>query len=151
MALAALKENVPDIVVMDIDLPGQSGIAGTRIIKEGYPQVQVLICTVYEDDAKIFGALKAGATGYILKRAPLEELFAAIHDIRQGGSPMSSGIARRVVSSFQDAHTGGARPLSAREDEVLELLSQGLRMKEIADRLCVSIYTVRAHVRNIYE
>ncbi|HMC96088.1 MAG TPA: response regulator transcription factor [Flavobacteriales bacterium] len=150
-ALAALKESVPDVVIMDIDLPGQNGIAGTRIIKEEYPQVQVLICTVYEDDAKIFGALKAGATGYILKRAPLEELFAAIHDVRQGGSPMSSGIARRVVSSFQDMRVAGMAPLSVREEEVLDLLSKGLRMKEIADKLFVSIYTVRAHVRNIYE
>lgn len=150
-AFVALQEDLPDVVIMDIDLPGQSGIQCTRTIKEQHPGVQVLICTVFEDDAKIFGALKAGATGYVLKRAPLEELFAAIHLIVQGGSPMSSAIARRVVSSFADPSVSGEVRLSVREEEVLELLSQGLRMKEIADRLFVSVYTIRAHVRNIYE
>jgi DNA-binding NarL/FixJ family response regulator len=151
LAMAALAQEVPDVVIMDVDLPGQNGILCTKTIKDAYPTVQVLICTVYEDDAKIFGALKAGATGYVLKRAPLEELFAAIHLIMQGGSPMSSGIARRVVSSFQEPTAPGQAQLSVREHEVLDLLSQGLRMKEIAEKLFVSIYTVRAHVRNIYE
>jgi DNA-binding NarL/FixJ family response regulator len=150
-AMIAIAEEIPDVVIMDIDLPGMNGIQCTRAIKEAYPAVQVLICTVYEDDAKIFGALKAGATGYVLKRAPLEELFAAIHVIVQGGSPMSSGIARRVVSSFQDPDVTGQAKLSVREQEVLEWLSQGLRMKEIADKMFVSVYTIRAHVRNIYE
>lgn len=150
-ATAWLASHTPDLVIMDIDLPGQNGIQCTRAIKEAHPAVQVLICTVFEDDAKIFGALKAGATGYILKRAPLEELFAAIQLIMQGGSPMSSGIARRVVSSFQEPVPSGEARLSVREGEVLELLAQGLRMKEIAEHLFVSVFTVRAHVRNIYE
>jgi DNA-binding NarL/FixJ family response regulator len=150
-ALTGLSADVPDVVIMDIDLPGQSGIQCTKTIKDAYPKVQVLICTVYEDDAKIFGALKAGATGYVLKRAPLDELFSAIHLIMEGGSPMSSGIARRVVSSFQTSTVAGQALLSGREEEVLELLSQGLRMKEIGEKLFVSVYTVRAHVRHIYE
>ncbi|HEX2616592.1 MAG TPA: response regulator transcription factor [Flavobacteriales bacterium] len=150
-AIEAMYRDLPDIVIMDINLPGQSGINATRTIRDKWPEVQVMICTVYEDDEKIFGALKAGANGYLLKRAPIEELFDAIKQLQQGGSPMSAGIARKVVSSFQRPLSTAAQQLTDREQEVLDLLAEGLRVKEIADRANVSVSTVRTHIRHIYE
>jgi DNA-binding NarL/FixJ family response regulator len=152
-ALPAMELRLPQIVIMDINLPDQSGIECTRAIKDRWPQVQVLICTVHEDDDKIFGALKAGATGYILKRAPIKELVAAIGEVQAGGSPMSASIARKVVSSFRDLGPAGGKGdlLTQREQEILDQLAQGLRFKEIAERLFVSLNTVRTHVRHIYE
>lgn len=150
-ALAALQGTRPHIVIMDINLPGHSGINATRTIRDKWPAVQVMICTVYEDDEKIFGALKAGANGYLLKRAPIEELFDAIKQLHQGGSPMSAGIARKVVSSFQRPLSPEAQDLTEREQEILDLLAEGLRVKEIADRANVSMSTVRTHIRHIYE
>jgi DNA-binding NarL/FixJ family response regulator len=150
-ALQKLEELKPDVVVMDINLPGISGIAATRTIKDRWPKVQVMMCTVYEDDDKIFDALKAGATGYLLKRAPIEELFDGIKQVLLGGSPMTAGIARKVVSSFRVQQPADSDKLSERELQVLEHLSAGLRMKEIADRLNLSTNTIRTHVRHIYE
>ena len=149
--LAMIAGNKPDVVLMDINLPGMNGIQCTRTIKERWPDVQVMMCTVYEDDEKIFDALKAGATGYVIKRAPIEELFDAIHQVHAGGSPMSATIARKVVGSFQVRSEVNGEKLSEREMQVLDLLSEGLRMKEIADRLTLSTNTVRTHVRHIYE
>jgi DNA-binding NarL/FixJ family response regulator len=149
--LALIAEKRPDVVLMDINLPGMSGIQCTKAIKERWPEVQVMMCTVYEDDDKIFDALKAGATGYVIKRAPIEELFDAIHQVHAGGSPMSATIARKVVGSFQVRTEVNGEKLSEREMQVLDLLSEGLRMKEIADRLSLSTNTVRTHVRHIYE
>ena len=149
--LRSIAENRPDVVLMDINLPGMNGIQCTRAIKERWPEVQVMMCTVYEDDEKIFDALKAGATGYVIKRAPIEELFDAISQVHAGGSPMSATIARKVVGSFQVRTEVNGEKLSEREMQVLDLLSEGLRMKEIADRLNLSTNTVRTHVRHIYE
>ncbi len=149
--LAAIAARKPDVVLMDINLPGMSGIQCTRAIKERWPEVQVMMCTVYEDDDKIFDALKAGASGYVIKRAPIEELFDAITQVHAGGSPMSATIARKVVGSFQVRTEVNGEKLSEREMQVLDLLSEGLRMKEIADRLSLSTNTVRTHVRHIYE
>lgn len=149
--LAAVALKKPDVVLMDINLPGMNGIQCTRTIKEHWPEVQVMMCTVYEDDDKIFDALKAGATGYVIKRAPIEELFDAIQQVHAGGSPMSATIARKVVGSFQVRTEVNGEKLSEREMQVLDLLSEGLRMKEIADRLSLSTNTVRTHVRHIYE
>ena len=132
-ALQKIEELKPDVVVMDINLPGISGIAATRAIKDRWPKVQVMMCTVYEDDDKIFDALKAGATGYLLKRAPIEELFDGIKQVLVGGSPMTAGIARKVVSSFRVQQPADSEKLSERELQVLEHLSAGLRMKEIAE------------------
>jgi DNA-binding NarL/FixJ family response regulator len=151
-ALLALERERPDVVIMDLNLEGPNGIACTRTIKEYWPEVQVLVCTVHEDDDRIFGALKAGATGYILKRAPIGELLDAIEQVHEGGSPMSAGIARKVVNSFQElAREQSGEKLTVREEEILDLLAEGLRFKEIADKLFVSINTVRTHVRHIYE
>ncbi len=149
-ALALMADEVPDVVVMDIDLPGTDGIACTHRIKERWPRVQVLMCTVFEDDDKIFRALKAGATGYVVKRAPLRELLEAIEQVYAGGAPMSASIARKVVGTFHRTNRV-EEELTPREAEVLNLLSEGLTAKEIAAKLFVSIPTVRSHVRGIYE
>jgi DNA-binding NarL/FixJ family response regulator len=143
----------PDLMLMDINLNGMSGIEGTAIIKEKFPGIQIMMCTVYEDDNKIFQALKAGASGYLLKRASIDEIFKSIMELYNGGSPMSSSIARRVVASFSKKGEGGASSelLSDRENQILELLAKGYRVKEIADQLYVSFNTVRTHIRNIYE
>jgi DNA-binding NarL/FixJ family response regulator len=146
-----LQDNY-DIVLMDINLPGMNGIECTRIIKEKNPNLPIMMCTAYEDDENIFKALAAGAKGYILKRAAGDNLIEAIKDLHNGGSPMSSAIARRVVDSFQrPVMTGAGFNLTARENEILDLLSQGFRNKEIADRLFVSVNTIRTHIYNIYE
>lgn len=143
----------PDLMLMDINLNGMSGIEGTAIIKEKFPDIQIMMCTVYEDDNKIFEALKAGASGYLQKRASIDEIFKSITELHNGGSPMSSSIARRVVASFSKKAEDGASSqlLSDRENQILELLAKGYRVKEIADQLFVSFNTVRTHIRNIYE
>ena len=151
-ALKGLEYRSPDIVIMDINLPGMDGIACTRRIKERWPAVQILICTVHEDDDKIFDALRAGATGYLLKRTSIDEIIEAIRQVLAGGSPMSPAIARRVVSSFVPPKLNeGLNALSDREQAVLDLLVTGLRVKEIADKLFVSANTIRTHIRHIYE
>jgi DNA-binding NarL/FixJ family response regulator len=150
-ALESLKAEVPDIIVMDINLPGKSGIECTKEIRETYPQVQVIMCTVYEDDEEIFEALKSGANGYLLKRAAINEIFESIKSLYNGGSPMSPVIARKVVASFQKNVSTLSSVLTNRENEVLDFISNGYRVKEISDKLCISINTVRTHIRHIYE
>jgi DNA-binding NarL/FixJ family response regulator len=135
---------------MDIDLPGMDGIQCTRLIKERWPAVQVMMCTVFEDDGKIFQALKAGATGYVVKQAPISELLDAIRQVHTGGSPMSASIARRVVSTFHQP-APAQEGLTQREKEMLELIAEGLSVKEISERTSVSSSTVRTHIRHIYE
>lgn len=149
--LKAIAQEQPHVVLMDINLPVMNGIQCTRTIKERWPSTQVMMCTVYEDDEKIFDALKAGATGYVIKRAPIEELFDAIDTVLAGGSPMSATIARKVVGSFQVRTEVNGERLSEREGQVLDYLSTGLRMKEIAHKMNLSANTVRTHVRHIYE
>lgn len=149
-AFRQLENGNWQVVVMDIDLPGMNGIQGTQLIKERWPQVQVLMCTVFEDDDKIFSALKAGATGYVVKQAPIEELLEAIRNVHAGGSPMSAGIARKVVGTFHQP-TPQHSALTNREQEILELIAEGLTVKEISERASVSNNTVRTHIRHIYE
>jgi DNA-binding NarL/FixJ family response regulator len=152
VATEEVSEKDFDIVLMDINLPGMNGIECTRLLKEKNPKLPIMMCTAYEDDENIFKALAAGAKGYILKRAAGDHLIEAIKDLHEGGSPMSSAIARRVVDSFQrPVVTGSNYNLTARENEILDLLSQGFRNKEIADRLFVSVNTIRTHIYNIYE
>ena len=143
----------PDVVIMDLNLPGLGGIACTRLTKERWPTMQVLVCTVQDDDDSLFNALCAGATGYLLKDAAPKEVVEAVKSIAAGGSPMSPGIARRVLRRLQEQQ--GPRPeiqlLTDREREVLEQLGKGYRYKEIADRSGMSIHTVRTHIRNLYE
>jgi DNA-binding NarL/FixJ family response regulator len=150
-ALPTFETRLPSIVIMDIRLPGMDGIACTRHIAERYPSVDVLICTVHEDDERIFEALRAGACGYLLKRSTIDELLQAIRQVLAGGSPMSPAIARRVVSSFRPQRDDGLDALSEREEEVLQLLGTGMTAREIGEKLFVSANTVRTHIRHIYE
>ncbi len=146
-------EPVPDVVIMDLNLPGTGGVECTRLSKARWPNMQVLVCTVQDDDDSLFNALCAGATGYLLKNAAPSEVVDAVKSIGAGGSPMSPGIARRVLRRLLERPP--PRPeiqlLTEREREVLEQLGKGLRYKEIADRSGMSIHTVRTHIRNLYE
>jgi DNA-binding NarL/FixJ family response regulator len=152
-ALKDLPRVRPDVVLMDINLPGMNGVQCVRQLKVLLPQIQVMMLTVYEDTENIFNALTAGASGYMLKRTSSKELLEAIQDVQRGGSPMTMHIARKVVQSFQ--HTAAtAQPtenLSEREQQVLDLLSQGLMYKEIAEKLGISYETVHTYIRRIYE
>jgi DNA-binding NarL/FixJ family response regulator len=156
-ALAGLPKVKPDVVLMDINLPGMNGVECVRQLKTILPQTQVMMLTVYEDTENIFAALAAGANGYMLKRTPAKELIEAIHEVQRGGSPMTAHIARKVVSSFQrpaastPAGAGEMSELSEREQQVLDLLAQGLIYKEIAEKLSISYETVHTYIRRIYE
>ncbi len=152
-AVAEIPRLKPDVVLMDVHLPGESGIACTARLKEELPGVQVIMLTVYRNQELIFQALQAGACGYLLKRSSPDELLAAIAEVRSGGAPMTSEIARMVVEAFQKKPAGvtAADGLTNRESEILALLSEGLSNKEIADRVDISYDTVRAHLRHIYE
>jgi DNA-binding NarL/FixJ family response regulator len=150
-ALAALPAIQPDVVLTDIHLPGISGIDMVKILKPQIPHTQFLMCSVYEDDERIFQSLKNGATGYLVKNSTPAKILSAIEEISEGGSPMSSSIARKVISSFQITNPGDQYDLSEREKEILHFLSEGLMYKEVAHRLFISIDTVRTHVRKIYE
>lgn len=144
----------PQVILMDINLPKMSGIEATARIKAYLPETQVIMVTVYRDHDQIFAALKAGASGYLLKRSTPEEVRQAIRDVRSGGAPMSAEIARRVVEAFhQPVKSPEAEDvrLSKRETEILEHLTKGLANKEIADRLDISVETVRVHLRRVYE
>jgi DNA-binding NarL/FixJ family response regulator len=153
-ALKKIEAFRPQVILMDINLPGMSGIHATARIKQHLPELQVIMVTVYRDHDQIFAALKAGASGYLLKRSTPEEVRQAIRDVRSGGAPMSAEIARRVVEAFhQPAKAADTETvkLSKRETEILEHLTKGLANKEIADRLDISVETVRVHLRRIYE
>jgi DNA-binding NarL/FixJ family response regulator len=152
-ALRGLPLDRPDVVLMDINMPGLNGIECVRKLKTLLPAIQIVMFTVYEDTDKIFKALAAGATGYLLKRLPPAKLLQAIQEVHEGGSPMSSSIARKVVASFQMAPADSKQHLglSPREEAVLNLLANGLTYKQIADELNISIDTVRTYLRRIYE
>ncbi len=152
--LAQLPKLKPSVVLMDINMPAMNGIECVRRLKPQMSDTQFMMLTVYEDPDHIFKALSAGASGYLLKRTPRAELLAAIADIYSGGSPMSSNIARKIVQSFQRFSGPSSKEpdnLSPREREVLELLARGYLYKEIADTLHISVPTVNAHIRRIYE
>jgi DNA-binding NarL/FixJ family response regulator len=146
----------PDVVLMDINLGGINGIECVKILKELYPQILFMMCTVYEEDEKIFNALSAGASGYVLKKTTPDKLLTAITELHEGGAPMSSQIASKVVAAFKSkpvfpVNSDSLDVLSKREKEILEALSRGLLYKEIADQLFISSQTVRKHVYHIYE
>lgn len=152
-ALEGIPEDAPDVVLMDINMPDVDGIECTRQLKSLLPQAQILMLTVYDDTDKIFSALSAGASGYLLKRANPSQLLEAIHEVNAGGSPMSGPIARKVVQSFQNAPPADddQDALSAREREVLDFLAQGHTYKRISYELGISMDTTRTYIRRIYE
>jgi DNA-binding NarL/FixJ family response regulator len=152
-ALSQLPAEKPSVVLMDINLPGTSGIECVRGLKPSMPATQFVMLTVYEDTDHIFNALVAGASGYLLKRTPRQELLEAVRDVAAGGSPMSSNIARKVVQSFQriGTQTATQNMLSPREREVLAFMARGYLYKEICDSLKISLPTVNTHIRRIYE
>jgi len=151
-ALKSLSANPADIALFDIQLPGMNGIECIRRLKLVHPKMQMMVLTVYDNVDNIFNALKAGATSYLLKTTPPEKVIEAIYEVYNGGSPISSQIARKVIEAFTKEKTNDYfQELSRREQEILEQLSKGYRYKEIADHLFVSIETVRTHTRNIYE
>ena len=152
-ALSHFSSERPDVVLMDIGLPGMSGIDGARHIKNGYPEINVLMLTVYQDDDKIFRSICAGASGYLLKRTPKEVLLNAIREVNTGGAPMNAGIARRVLELFRRtvSPVSSETSLTQREVEVLQSLVDGCSYKMIAGRHHISIDTVRNHIKHIYE
>ena len=148
-----IKDTRPDVVIMDIDMPGKNGIEAVKLIRKNFPSVQILMLTVFDDDEKVFAAIKAGAAGYLLKNAEPNNLLQAISEVYNGGAPMTPGIAKKVLHQFQvilpdeekDYH------LSIREKEVLGLLVEGLSYKMISAALNITYDTVRAHMKKIYE
>jgi len=155
-ALEKIPERIPEVVLMDINLPGINGIECTRQLKQKFPQIQIMICSVYDDDDNVFQALAAGANGYIIKSAAGERLLTSIRELHAGGSPMSSSIARKVVARF---HQNSSAPvlqstetpkenysLTARENEILDQLAQGFRNKEIAEKLGIDINTSKSQL-----
>jgi DNA-binding NarL/FixJ family response regulator len=145
----------PDIVIMDINLPGMSGIECVRVVKKSAPFIQFMMFTVYENNDQVFEALKAGASGYLLKKTPPAQIIESIKELHQGGSPMSAAIARKLVTVFVNQNTQPDSPelarLTPREKEILELVAKGMLYKEIADELSISFHTVRQHIGKIYE
>ena len=151
--LAALPRLAVDVILMDIDLPGMSGIEAVRALKRQGSPVLVVMLTVYGDDEQIFQSLRAGACGYLVKTTPPAQLVDAVTSVVGGGSPMSEAIARRIVASFHEPTARDRRmaELTRRESEVLDLLSRGFRYREIAEDLHIGLETVRTHIRHIYE
>lgn len=147
-ALAALPELLPDIILMDVDLPGMNGIEGTKVVKSRYPNMEILIVTVFENSDRVFDALCAGASGYITKNSGTKLMIEAIDEMVKGGAPMSANIARMVVNSFNK----NSKPniLTAREQEILQLLSKGKSYKSISNALEIGLTTVKFHLKNIY-
>lgn len=142
----------PDVVLMDINMPGINGVEAVKVLKLKLPQTQFMMCTVYDEDEHVFESLKAGATGYILKKTQPGKLMEAIQDIYNGGSPMSSTIARKVLTSFSDNKIKQpVDELTQREKDVLHMLGRGMQYKAIAAELSLSPETIRTHIRNIYE
>jgi DNA-binding NarL/FixJ family response regulator len=155
-ALVEAARQRPDVILMDIHLPNMSGIECTSRLKQTLPESEIIMLTVYEDNDKIFKALQAGACGYLLKRTPPERLLQAIREVKQGGAPMTSEIARRLVETFQqpagaETNNQAGVSLTQRECEVLNLISRGYANKEVADQLSLNVETIRHHLKNVYD
>jgi DNA-binding NarL/FixJ family response regulator len=150
-ALREIPRRPVDVVLMDINLRKMSGVECTFRLKKILPRLQIVMLTVYDDSERIFEALKVGASGYLLKRTPTDEILKAIEEVHRGGAPMSSYIARKVVQSFARREKADLQSLSSREEQVLALVAKGDINKEIADKLGISLETVRSHLRTIYD
>ncbi len=146
-ALAQIKDLVVDVMLVDIELPGISGIQAVSKIKQLKPDVDCLMLSIRQDDEAVFNSIRAGAAGYLLKDTPPAEILRAIEEVHQGGAPMSMQIARRVLQSFYPTQTS---PLSERETEILQLLSEGLNYRSIAEKIFLSPHTIKSHIKNIY-
>lgn len=153
--LSELSTKIPNVILMDINLPGISGIEGIKKVKKLFPKVNIIMLTVHEDNKSVYEALMAGATGYLLKSTPQSQIIDAIKDANDGGSPMNSSIANKVITLMRNSHTKTESEdsinLSERETEILKKISNGIAYKNIADDLFISIHTVRYHIRNIYD
>lgn len=150
--VSELGKSRPDIVLMDIGLPNISGIEGVRTVMNNFPAIQVLMFTVFEDEEKIFDAIRAGASGYLLKKTPPDEIIESIQQLYNGGAPMSPSIARKVIHAFQEAPAELEDfQLTPREKEILYSLVDGLSYKKIAEKYFISISTIRTHISNIYQ
>ncbi len=152
-ALEGIESETPDVMLMDIGLPGMSGIAGVRLVKSKFPDIKVLMLTVYENNERVFDAICAGADGYLLKTTPPIQLLQAIREIQSGGAAMSPAISRKVLEMFQRSHgkSSDEFDLSQRELEILQHLVQGNSYKVIAEALFVSVHTIHFHIKNIYR
>lgn len=150
-ALKSLPREWPDVVLMDINLPNMSGIECVAQLKEAKPALQIIMLTICADDEQIFSSLKAGASGYLVKKTRPAEILEAIIEVHSGGAPMSSAIARKVVQCFREPRAQKSEDLSRREHEILSFLAKGYQNKEIAEALSLSVLTVSTHIRNIYE
>jgi DNA-binding NarL/FixJ family response regulator len=152
-AIAGIGKDTPDVALVDINLPRMSGIEVVAAIKQKCPSMQVLMLTTYEETEMIFDSLRSGANGYLLKNMSAAELVQAVQDVRAGGAPMSMQIARKVVSHFHHMRTGSSEmsELSPRENEILKLLAEGFLYKEIAEKLNITMSTVRTHIHSVYE
>ncbi|CAN5703886.1 response regulator transcription factor [soil metagenome] len=149
--LREAEELSPDLVLMDIEMPGTDGITGIKLIKQEYPHIKIIIQTVFDDDDKVFAALQAGAEGYLLKSASVQQITGAIDDVINGGAGMSPSIALKVMRYFNKHTIQPAYSLTVKEGEVLKLLSKGLSYKMIADEMGISYFTVNNHIKKIYE
>ena len=150
-AAEVIRRDNPDVVLMDIDMPGMSGITGVAKVKEAKPETAVIIYTVFEDDEKLFQCLCAGANGYLLKRTQPKKLFDAIHEVLEGGAPMSPQIARKVLNTFHQHPTHIRYALTPRETEVLQYLTKGYGSKQIGAEMFLSSETIRSYLKNIYQ
>jgi DNA-binding NarL/FixJ family response regulator len=151
--LTAMESSEPEVILMDIGLPGMSGIEGVALVKNRHPSTEVLMLTVFEDDKKIFDSICAGASGYLLKKTPPARILEAIRELHEGGAPMTPKVAKRLLASFHNTDTSPSPgvQLSQRERDVLAGLVKGLSYKMIADQCFISIDTVRSHIRHIYD
>lgn len=150
-ALRALRKSSPEVMLTDLGLPGMSGIELIKKAKDDMPSLEIMTHTVFEDRENVFAAIKAGASGYILKGSSPREIVEAIHEIHKGGAPMSPKIARKVIHEFQDENVEDQYILSQRERDIVKCIEQGLTYKEISQRLKISSHTVHTHIKNIYE
>jgi len=153
-ALLDVAASKPDVVLMDIDMPGITGIEGVKILKEHYPQLPILMQTVFDDNERVFASICAGASGYILKKSSPPQIIQAIRDVYEGGAAMSSSVAKQVLKAFQTQmvlHTPANFDLSEREKQILGWLVKGLSHKMIGEQCFISVHTVNSHVKNIYE
>lgn len=150
-ALRGLKNAKPDVMLTDLGLPGMSGVDLIKKAKEEMPSLEIMAHTVFEDREMVFSAIKAGASGYILKGSSPREVIESIHSLYKGGAPMSPKIARKIIHEFQDDAVSEQYLLTQREKEVVKRVEEGLTYKEIGERLSISTHTVHTHIKNIYE